>query len=356
LEASRRIGVIGLGAIGGPVAVKLARSLRAGEVLGLAAGSEASAAALREGGLRVEEAGRTLELPAAWLQPSAAGPAILLGSSLPALPGGARYELLLLCVRSEATREALAACLPLLAPDGALVCLQNGLPEQAVAREAGEERTLGAVIGWSATVEAKGHYRITGRGGFKLGAFSPAGQGRLLKCQTLLARAFPTSMTPNLAGARWGKLALNCGISSVGAVSGLSFGALARDPLASRLVLRCIGEVVQVARARGVQLEPSSGLRAEWLDGLGAPWTQPLRALLLRLASLQRPRQRSGMLERLLAGRTSGQIDDLNGAVVRAAAELTIDVPVNRALLEAVHRIERGEARPSLETLRQMIV
>lgn len=339
-----RIGVIGLGAIGGPVAARLAAGLPAAE-LRLAAGSEATAARLRALGLTVELPGEVLKVPAAQF----ALPKLSIDVQLPAVEGG--YHVLLLCVRSEATQTALLHAVPLLAGSGAIVCLQNGLPEEAAAAQAGAGRTLGAVIGWSATVERPGHYRITGMGGFRLGAFVPEGRARLELGQQVLARVFPTRITQNLAGARWGKLALNCAISTLGAVSGLSFGELAQRPLARRLALRCIGEVVAVAHASGIALEPSSGLRAEWLDGLSRPWLNPLRGLLFRLAAAQRPTQRSGMLERLLAGRTSGQIDDLNGAVVRVAERLGVAVPVNRALLDLVRAIERGEVAIGPENL-----
>jgi 2-dehydropantoate 2-reductase len=343
--AGLRSGVIGLGAIGGPVAARLAAGLQPGEILRLAAGSEATAAKLRTGGLAVEFPGEPLTVPATRF----ALPDLSIDAQLPSVEGG--YHVLLLCVRSEATQAALLHAVPLLARSGALVCLQNGLPEEAAAAQAGAGRTLGAVIGWSASVDAPGRYRITGKGAFCLGAFAPEGAAQLERCQALLARAFPTSITKNLAGARWGKLALNCAISTLGAVSGLSFGELAQRPLARRLALRCIGEVVAVAHASGVALEPSSGLRAEWLDGLSRPWLNPLRGLLFRLAAAQRPAQRSGMLERLLAGRTSGQIDDLNGAVVRIAAQVGVAVPVNRALLDRVHAIERGEVEIGPENL-----
>ncbi len=337
MGAGLRIGVIGLGAIGGPVAARLAAGLHPGEALRLAAGSEATATKLRAAGLTVEFPGETLAVPAARL----ALPNLSIDAQLLATAGG--YDVLLLCVRGEATQAALAHAVPLLARSGALVCLQNGLPEEAAAAQAGAGRTLGAVIGWSATVDGPGRYQITGKGAFCLGACSPGGEAQLEKCKTLLARAFPVKVTRNLAGARWGKLALNCAISTLGAVSGLSFGELARSAVARGLALRCIGEVVAVAKASGVRLEPSSGLRAEWLDGLSRPWLNPLRGLLFRLAAAQRPTQRSGMLERLLAGRTSGQIDDLNGAVVRVAGRVGVAVPVNRALLGLVHAIERGE-------------
>ena len=332
-----RVGIVGLGAIGGTVAARLLATRAPGEELELAAGSEESAALLRSRGLSVAEG------------EAGAGAALSVGCGAQAkLPGGAPYDLILLCVRSEATAGALEAIVPLLAADGAVVCLQNGLPEEPVAVRAGAGRTLGAVIGWSATQDQPGRYRLTGQGGFKLGAVVSPPPPSLPRARELLARAFPTSITENLQGARWGKLALNCAISTLGAVSGLSFGELARRGDARTLALRCIAEVVAVARAKGVRLAPISGLRAGWLADDGrrpSPLLRPLRHALFRLAARQRPGQRSGMLERLLAGRTSGQIDDLNGAVVAQAVSVGLEAPLNRALLELVHAIERGEEK-----------
>jgi 2-dehydropantoate 2-reductase len=166
----------------------------------------------------------------------------------------------------------------------------------------------------------------------------------LRRLRAVLGRAFPVRVTANLQGARWSKLALNCAISTLGAISGFSFGELALRRDARTLVLRAIGEVVSVARAAQVRLALISGLHPSWLAARAEPdGFLPLRHVLLLLASRARPHQRSGMLVRLLAGRTSGQIDDLNGAVVRAARPLGVPVPLNERLLALVHAIERRE-------------
>ena len=144
-----RIGVIGLGAIGGVIAARLLRSPAAGETIALAAGSDRAARAIGAGGLRVR--GETA-VPAP----------PLLGATLPAQ--AAPYDLMLLCTRTDASDAALAAAAPLLGADGALVCVQNGLPEERAAARIGPARTLGAVIGWSASSDAYGDYFITGGG------------------------------------------------------------------------------------------------------------------------------------------------------------------------------------------------
>jgi 2-dehydropantoate 2-reductase len=45
------------------------------------------------------------------------------------------------------------------------------------------------------------------------------------------------------------------------------------------------------------------------------------------------------------------EIDSINGLVVDAAQESRIDVPYQRAMVELVKRIERGDLAPSVDNL-----
>src|SRR5438067_3800957 len=211
-----RIGVIGLGAIGSIVAERLARE----QPIDVAAGRKDR------------------------------------------LPDG-RYDLILLCTRTIDLETALAPAAPLLAPDGAVVCVQNGLPEERAAKLVGPQRVLGTVIGWSASRNDG----VTGGGKFILGGASP----RRHQAAELLRRVFPVRETDNLAGARWSKLALNCAMSTLGAVSGLSLGELAARRDVRRLALRVIAEVVHAAQARSVRMEPIAGIRPDAVVKLPAP-------------------------------------------------------------------------------------
>jgi 2-dehydropantoate 2-reductase len=315
-----RIGIIGIGAIGGVLAARLLASRRDGEQIALAAGR--STPAIREKGLRIE------------------GEAAVLAAEVSERLDGSSCDVLFLCTRTDDIETALAPAARLLAPDAAIVCVQNGLPEERAARIVGADRVLGAVIGWSASAKGRGEYRITGGGKFTLGAITAAGESRVARVADLLGRAFPVKRTANLMGARWSKLAMNCALSTLGAVSGLDFGGLAASREARELAVIAVREAVQVARAKHVRLERVAGLDPSWVVGGG-----PIAHLLIRVAARVRPRQRSGMLVRLLEGRPAGQIDDLNGAVVRAGREAGVAAPLNARLVDLVHAIERGEER-----------
>jgi len=299
-----RIGVIGLGAIGGVTAQRL---LGAGLDVALAAGRHAAEMADKFHQARIGET----------------------------LPSDA-YGLILLCVRSPEIETALTPAVPLLKADGAVVCLQNGFPEERVAKLVGPQRVLGAVIGWSATMTEPGEYVVTGGGKFTLGGTSP----RLEHARLVLQHAFPVRITNNLQGARWSKLAMNCAMSTLGAVSGLALGELAARREVRSLSLRIIGEVVQVAQARAVRMEPIAGIRPDALVKLPAPVAHAS----IWLAAQLRPSQKSGMIARLQQGRPSG-VEDLNAL---------IDGPLNRALVRQVQEIEKGQRRISPQNLEEL--
>jgi 2-dehydropantoate 2-reductase len=302
-----RIGVIGLGAIGGTVAVRL---IARGVPLELAGGRhfvqlEKSGAF---GGAKVHET----------------------------LPNDDLYKLILLCTRTSQTTEALTPALPLLAPDGAVVCVQNGLPEERAAQMVGRERVLGAVIGWSASMASPGLYKLTGGGKFIVGGDSR----RRHEAVEVLRQAFPARETANLQGARWSKLAINCAMSTIGAVSGLSLGEWAARADARELAIRIVREVVGEGTKRGIRFEAISGLRPDWLAR--APSLIAHGAI--RLAALRRPAQRTGMIELLRSGRSAG-VEDLNALVPG---------PLNARFVQMVHEIERGAREISPENLGEL--
>src|SRR4051812_43212899 len=235
-----RIGIIGLGAIGGVLAARLVASRKDGEEIVLAAGR--STQVIREHGLRIEG-----EQP---VRPPIVAERL----------DGAPCDVVLLCTRTDDIETALSPAATLLGPDGTVVCVQNGLPEERAARMVGKDRVLGAVIGWSASASGPGEYRVTGGGKFTLGAADAAGESRVAAVAALLERAFPVKPTANLLGARWSKLAMNCALSTLGAVSGLDFGGLAANRDARELAVIAVREAVRGGPAEHRPLEPGAGV------------------------------------------------------------------------------------------------
>jgi 2-dehydropantoate 2-reductase len=275
-------------------------------------------------------------------------------------PGAGPFDFVLLATQPPQVLEAVQTALPLLRPDGAVVCFQNGLCEQHVAPLAGPERVIGAIVAWGGTMAAPGVYDRTSDGGFVLGRLDGRDDARFARLRSLLQPIGPVSITHNLTGARWSKLAINCAISSLGTIGGRRLGELIRYRFVRRLALEVMTEVVVVARRAGVELEKVAGtidlawvaLTPDDVSGPGSPSLLAKHALLLAVGAKFR-RLRSSMLIAIERGREPA-VDYLNGEVVRRAEGWGIPVPLNRCVQAMIHEIARGRRRPSIALLRQL--
>lgn len=274
-------------------------------------------------------------------------------------PTSQDFDWVLLAVQPPQVESAARSALGALAPHGQLVCFQNGLCEERLARFTGPERVVGGVVAWGASMLEPGVYERTSAGGFSLGVLPGGDASRLPELAMLLEVVGPVTITDNLAGVRWSKLALNCAVSTLGTLGGERLGALLRLRFVRRLALEILTEVVQLARAEGVRLEKVAGtVDLEWL-ALGADERDrgsmslaTKHAMVLAVGARYR-RMRSSMLSALERGREPA-VDFLNGEVVERAQKHGIRVPVNeraRELVWAVARGERNSGRPLLREL-----
>ncbi|WP_437957045.1 2-dehydropantoate 2-reductase [Sorangium sp. So ce119] len=270
------------------------------------------------------------------------------------------FDYVLLATQPPQVEEAARSVVAHLAPTGAMICLQNGLCEERIARIAGPERTFGGVIAWGASMVEPGVYDRTSSGGFVLGRLDGASDPRLHELARILEAIGPTTVTDNLAGARWSKLAINCAISSLGTVGGDRLGALLRHRFVRRLALEVMTETVQVSRAAGVRLEKVAGtLDLDWValtdaerSAVGSPGLFAKHALVLAVGARYR-RMRSSMLAAIERGRPPA-VDFLNGEVVTRGAALDIATPINAAVREEVLAIAARQRKPSLSLLRAL--
>src|SRR5262245_22119305 len=178
--------VVGAGAIGGTIGARLARD---GHDVLLSDADADHVAAINRSGLTIE------------------GPVGQFTAHVPAVvPDGLpdRLGAVLLTVKTQDTRAALAAIGPRVAPDGFVVSLQNGVNEPAIASRIGEERTVGAFVNFGADYLAPGRILVGGRGALYVGELDGRDSERVAR----LVRELPEAKsTTNILGFLWGKQA-----------------------------------------------------------------------------------------------------------------------------------------------------
>jgi len=304
-----RIAVIGAGAMGSVFGARLQST---GAEIILFDINEAHIQAIRARGLTLGEAGgeRLIAIPAT--------------SHIAEI---ANVDLVLVFVDSNAT-ASVAPLLPnLLAKDGVVLTLQNGIGNvEALVAVLGAERVIAGSTLNSATFAGPGHVRHTNVGPTVIGRPEGAPTERVRVLAARLSDAgFPTTASDNAMGHLWAKFVLNCAINPLCALTGLRAGEIARHPPTAQLLEQVLDEVLAVAVAKGIRL-PDPDLRAHVLDHAFERYNRP------------------SMLQHVESGRRT-EIEALNGALVREARQLGVPVPRNEAIWAAVSGIDARHAR-----------
>jgi 2-dehydropantoate 2-reductase len=223
------------------------------------------------------------------------------------------FDLLIFTVKACATERASEQVRHLVQPHTVLVSLQNGLGNIEALQENREpERVLAAVTTSGATLYDEHTVTEHGVGTISLG--SPAGNLALAEEVAALfnGAGLPAEACAEIWPVIWRKLATNCAINPLTAMLDIENGLLLDAPV-RHLMGEVAFEVGQVAQALGVDIEPKELPRAV--------------EEVCRLTE----HNTSSMLQDTRADRGT-EVDQLNGAVVRAAEKVGLKAPLNMAL------------------------
>jgi 2-dehydropantoate 2-reductase len=310
-----RIAIFGAGGIGGYIGGRLAE---AGEdVVFIARGLQLEA--LRTGGLRVDSIEGDFTVP----RVQAADDPHQVGT----------VDVVLLCVKAWQVAEAARALSPMLGPKGCVMPLQNGVEAPAtLAAELGREKVLGGLCSLIAFVVEPGHVRHAGGKPFiKFGELDNRRSERVVRIHRAFerTRGLTVEIAPNIEAAMWEKFLFIATWGGVGALTRAPVGIIRAQPGTRKILQQVMMEIVEVARAQGVDLPPDAPATAlALLDEMPAEGT----------ASMQRD---------LVAGLPS-ELESQTGAIVRLGRAVGIDTPVNSLIYEILLPQElqaRGQLR-----------
>ena len=309
-----KITVVGLGAVGGLFAARLARA-GGHEVSALARGE--TLARVRAVGLQLESAGTTTSVPLA-----ATDDAASLGVQ----------ELVVIAVKAPALAAAAPAMAPLIGAETVLLPAMNGVPwwflPSALPDEAPLEsvdpggallarlplaQVLGCVVHLSSSSPAPG--RVRHGIGERLIVGEPAGgrSARLAAVAAALASAgFRVEASDDVKKDVWYKLWGNMTMNPVSALTGALTDAILDDPLVRAFLLRCMAEAAAIGAQIGCPIAQLGDERLALTRELGG--------------------FKTSMLQDVEAGRAI-ELDALVTAVHEIAIRVGVDAPNIGALL-----------------------
>ena len=264
------------------------------------------------------------------------------------------YDVIFLMTKQLHNREVVTRLKDLLADDGVLVTLQNGLPEPEIAEILGTPRTLGCVVEWGATLKEPGVCEMTSDPAslsFHMGGMEGVAPEKVQEVKGLLELMCPVEIEENLLGARWSKLLINATFSGLGTVMGGTFGDVSETKEAQPIALACMKECMDVGRASGVKFAPVQGKDITKLFYYKSGLKKAFAKVLLPIAMKKHRLIEPSMLQDVKKGKPC-EVDAINGVVCRAGRKAGVPTPVNDKIVELVHRIEAGELSCGKENLK----
>jgi 2-dehydropantoate 2-reductase len=320
-----RIAIVGAGAIGGYLGVKLA--LAGAEVTLIARGAHLEAI-LRDG-LAVEYAdgGREVARPAlATADMAAAGP----------------HDAVIVAVKAQALPALAAPMRALYGPDTAVVYAQNGIPWWYFYRHGGEyegrrieavdpggqiagaveiERVLGCVIYPAGAIARPGVIRHIEGNRFTLGEPDGSRSERVLALSELFTAAgLKAPARPDIRSEIWIKLWGNLSVNPISALTRATMDVILADPRARALLTAMMAEAQQVAEALGIRFPLSIERRLKMAEEIGA--------------------HKTSMLQDIEAGRPT-EVDALVGAVAELGRLVGVPTPHIDAVYASTKLLDR---------------
>lgn len=265
-----------------------------------------------------------------------------------------QYDIIFLMTKQQHNSEVVTMLKDFLAPEGVLVTLQNGLPEVQIAEILGEEHVLGCTVAWGATLQGPGVCELTSSPdalSFSLGAISAKPNKHFGKVKELLELMGTVDVEENFLGTRWSKLLINASFSGMSAVLGCTFGEAAKPRASRRIVQALIKECIDVCSVGGIRIEPVQGKDIVKLLDYKSGLKKAISFFIIPIAIRKHAKLKASMLQDIEKGKLT-EVDAINGAVSDYGRKVGCPTPMNDRVVEIIHRIERGELKPSAENLR----
>jgi 2-dehydropantoate 2-reductase len=296
-----KIAVMGTGGIGGYFGFRLAHS--GNDVHFVARGTQLDA--IRRNGLRLVTNNED-----SMVQASATDNPLEIGP----------VDFVLFCVKTYDTTGASRSILPILKTDGIVLTLQNGVENfDQISAVVGKERVIPGAALIVSEVKEPGVIKVTTQlRRIVFGEMDGSTTSRIENIQQAFRDSgIDSEISRDMKAFLWQKMVWICGMAGMTCITRLPIGKIVERPETKQMFREVMEEVVAVARAKGVNLDP------------GIVDSQ------LALADRLEKDATSSMARDLLSGRRL-ELDALNGAIARFGKGLDVPAPMNLAIYRAL--------------------
>jgi 2-dehydropantoate 2-reductase len=222
-----------------------------------------------------------------------------------------------------------------------MLCLQNGIEnEAALAGVVGAENVIAGSVTTAVGRRGLGSIVVEKLRGLGVSAGNRL-SGKLV--EALSDAGLKAQLFPNAADMKWSKMLTNLLANASSAILDMSPAEIFAQPDLFHFEMRMLREALAVMQAQGIRVVDLPGTPVRAL-ALGARLPERLaRPLMARAVGGGRGAKMPSFHIDLYSGRQESEVDDLNGAVVRAGERVGVATPVNRYLTETLLALTRHD-------------
>ena len=255
------------------------------------------------------------------------------------------FDYVLIATKADGLVDSARRILPFLSESSRVISMQNGICEGMLAEVVGEERSIGCVVGFGASMLEAGKVEMTSGGELVLGNWKRERDQELEQLEVILGEVVNTRITDEILPELYSKLIINACVTTLGAVCGLYLGEMLSKRSTRKLFIDVIREAMAVAGAMGIQVPPGASGKLDYYKFLApGPLSDLKRHLTIRIIGMKYRKLKSSSLQSLERGRKT-EVDNYNGYIAVRGKELGVPCPVNDKLTKMVREIEAG-SRP----------
>jgi 2-dehydropantoate 2-reductase len=264
---SLNVAVIGLGAVGGSIAGRLAKAGHRVSALV----RDANVKRLRENGLQITEPSLSCDggFASYSVRIKVVSDVNLLGPQ----------DVVIVAVKSTGLASVVESVATLAGPDSTVLTAMNGIPwwffakeghpyssfvlesvdpGGTIARKLPANRVVGGVVMWSASCASPGVVRIGSGNRFTIGEALGGSSTRLSILQSALLEAgFDVNVSRDIRVDVWYKLWGNMTANPVSAMTGATYDQILQDPLVMRFIYECMSEATEIGEKIGCPIQDS---------------------------------------------------------------------------------------------------
>jgi len=263
------------------------------------------------------------------------------------------YDVAFIATKGYDMPAAARGLLPFLNEDSRIVSMQNGICEDELAKIVGNQRTVGCVVGWGATLHEPGVSEMTSTGEFIIGNWEGQEYDRLREIMQMLNNIAPVKFSNNIFSELYSKLIVNSCITTLGAVSGMLLGEMLLRRKARDIFIQIIDEAMAVADAMQLDVTPYGGKLDYYKFRRKGFFSGIMRHVTILVIGFKYRKLKSSSLQSLERGKLT-EVDNYNGYIYKKGLEYGVEAPVNKKLTEMVKEIEGGKRKISPMNLKEL--